>query len=273
VKRLRLNGVKLSIPDADLGAFSGEVAFAPNGTVQQAELSNDKIKLELAPQSDGVRASLDARGWTIPFGPPIEFSYLTVKGVLNNAQLTVTDFSGRAAGGAVHGKMTAKWTGPITLEGEFAVQNARVEELMGALTRSFSARGSLHANGRYAMQAPNARDLLATVQIESTFSATRGELANIDLLRVIQSTVTSAFRGGRTPFDELNGSLRIAGGHYNYRQLQLVSGPLNATGTIEVAPGGELSGRLNAVVAPRAGVVARSSFVVSGTVKEPVLRR
>lgn len=273
VNRLRLNDVKMNIPGAELGAFSGEVAFAPNGTMKQAELSNDKVKLELAPQSNGVRASLDARSWRIPFGPPVEFTYLTVNGVLDNAQLTVTEFSGRAAGGAVHGKMTASWAGPITLEGEFTVQNARLEELVRTLTPSFSARGALKANGRYAMQAPSAKDLLATVQIEGTFSATRGELTNIDLLRGIQSTASSAFRGGRTPFDELTGSLRIAGGHYNYRQVQLVSGPLNAAGTVEVAPGGALSGRLTAVVAPRAGVVARSSFVVSGTVKEPILRR
>jgi hypothetical protein len=105
------------------------------------------------------------------------------------------------------------------------------------------------------------------------FSIARGELSNIDLVRGIQSPGAAAFRGGRTVFEELSGTLQIANGRYAYRQVQLTSGPLNATATGEVGPGGALQGRLNAEFGGRGGVVARQVLAIAGTVKDPQLRR
>jgi len=101
----------------------------------------------------------------------------------------------------------------------------------------------------------------------------RGELTNIDVVRAIQAPSVGAIRGGRTPFDELSGVLQVAGGHYLYRRLQLASGALNANGTIDVAPNGQLNGRLYAELSSRGGVVGRSALAISGTVQDPQLKR
>ena len=104
--------------------------------------------------------------------------------------------------------------------------------------------------------------------VEATFSVSRGEFTNIDLVRATQSA-GSTFSGGRTGFDELAGSLQVAGNTYSYRQLRLASGPLNATGYLAITPSGQLSGRINVQVAPSGAAATRAALNVGGSVKEP----
>ena len=94
-----------------------------------------------------------------------------------------------------------------------------------------------------------------------------------DLLRALQSPTGAAIRGGRTPFDKLSGVLKVSEGHYTYRELQLVSGPLNAIGLIDVSADGELSGRISTELGSKGGVVARSVMLLTGTLQDPQLKR
>jgi hypothetical protein len=159
------------------------------------------------------------------------------------------------------------------VQGEFKLQNARLQELVGELSPNFSAKGSLKATGRFSMQGPEWSAVRASPQVDASFVMTRGELTNIDLVRAVQAPSIGAIRGGRTAFDELTGVFQLAGGHYLYRQLQLSSGGMNASGTIDVGPNSQLNGRLQAEVSSRSGVVARSALLISGTVQDPQLKR
>ena len=64
----------------------------------------------------------------------------------------------------------------------------------------------------------------------------------------------------------------MTGNRYSYRNLQLTSGPMEATGYVDVVRG-QLNGRVDAQMTARSAVVARSIFTVRGTVKEPQLSR
>ena len=46
---------------------------------------------------------------------------------------------------------------------------------------------------------------------------------------------------------------------------------MNGTGAVDVAPGGELSGRLNLVLGSQAVTIAKGSLNVSGSLKDPQL--
>jgi hypothetical protein len=177
------------------------------------------------------------------------------------------------AGGTVEGAFTANWFGAVALDGKFKVQHARIEDIAAELKSNVSARGSTQANGRFAMKAADWAGLRGSARIETTFTLGRGELTNIDLVRAIQSPTTASLRGGRTPFDRLSGVLQSANGHYTYRDLELVSGPLNASGSVTVAPDGRLGGRVNAALASRGSVVGRSVLNLAGTVQDPRLKR
>jgi hypothetical protein len=270
--RLKLSDVKLNGRDAKVEGMSGEVSFAANGTVSQAVLANDNLKLEIAPRKNGVGVVLDAHDWRAPFGPAFTFSHLRLEGIADKQQFATTTVSGRIGGGDLTGTLAARWEGPMIVGGEFTLQGARLDDLIPGLSADFRAKGVLNAKARYAMQADSASGLMEKPLLEGTFAVTRGELTGIDLVRTVQ-TGGGALNGGRTAFDELKGSVRLNGGRYSYRDLRLSSGPLEATGYVEVAPGGALSGRVNAALSSRSAVMARGSYTVAGTVKDPKLER
>jgi hypothetical protein len=273
VDRLRLNGVKLDLPQAELAAVDGDIAFAADGAVKSAVFTNPNAKLELTSQAEGMRLLLNARDWRMPYGPPVEFSELLVTGTVEPRKRAAGEFTGRMAGGTVEGAFSANWSGAVALDGKFKVQHARIEDIAAESKSNVAARGSTQASGRFSMKAADWAGLRASSRIDGTFAIVRGELTNIDLVRAIQSPTTASLRGGRTPFDRLSGVLQSANGHYTYRDLELVSGPLNASGSVSVAPDGRLGGRVNVELASRGGVVGRSVLNLAGTVKDPRLKR
>ncbi|MGZ8263089.1 MAG: hypothetical protein ACXW2I_02860, partial [Burkholderiales bacterium] len=143
VSRLHVTNLRLNVPGADLAPLEGEVTFAPNGTVNEALLTNDNLKITLSPRSGSMVLKVDANAWTPPFGPPLAFSYFNATGVLNNDELKMNEFSGRIAGGYIQATGTARWSGPLAIDGTFALQNVRLEELLPALTDNLSAKGAL----------------------------------------------------------------------------------------------------------------------------------
>jgi hypothetical protein len=270
--RLKLTDVKLSGPDAKSDGMSGEVSFAANGTVNQAVLANENLKLQIAPQPNGVRVVLDAQDWRAPFGPAFAFSHLSLEGIADKQQFASTRLSGRIGGGDLTGTLAARWEGPMIVGGELTLQGARLDDLISSASADVRAKGVLTAKARYAMQADSASGLMEKTVLGGTFAVTRGELTGIDLVRAVQ-TGGAALNGGRTAFDELKGSVQLNGGRYSYRDLRLSSGPLDATGHVDVAPGGQLSGRVNAALSSGSGVMARGTYTVAGTVKDPKLER
>ena len=78
-------------------------------------------------------------------------------------------------------------------------------------------------------------------------------------------------RGGKTRFETLAGVFQVSGNSYSYRQLQLMSGAMSASGNVDVSDG-NLSGRINAEIGTKGVVVARGGLSPSGTLRDPVLR-
>ena len=66
--------------------------------------------------------------------------------------------------------------------------------------------------------------------------------------------------------------MRLANGSYSYRQLQLASGPMIASGAVDVEPNGNLSGRVITQLGTKNVIVARGNLVVTGNLKTPVLK-
>jgi hypothetical protein len=264
--RLGLKAIKVKLADDALEPFDGNVVFARNGTIQVATFNNAKAKLELTPGPEGVRLTLAASDWRIPYGPPITFGVLNLRGLVEQGRLAGGEFTGDLAGGNVEGSVAARWSATVTVQGEFKIQNARIQDLARELSPNFAAKGTLKAAGRFSMQSPRWTTLTANPQLEAQFAATRGELTNIDLVRAIQSPLAGAIRGGRTAFEELTGVFQIGGGRYIFRQLHLASGPLTAGGALDVGSASQVNGRITAELTGRG---ARSTLLIGGTVADP----
>jgi hypothetical protein len=108
--------------------------------------------------------------------------------------------------------------------------------------------------------------------VDATFNIEKGVLNNVDVVRAIQSPSRDGVRGGRTTFNSLTGSMQFAGKNYSFRQLQLASGPMQASGNVDVAANGDLSGRISAELGSKTFVVAKGTLNVTGNLKTPVLK-
>jgi hypothetical protein len=271
--QLRLHAAKLKLPKAELGAFDADVSFGPDGNVSEAVLTNPHVRLELTPTAEGVRFVLNAHEWRLPYGPAVQFSELVADGIVSRTQSATAQFNGRAAGGAIVATVSAHWPDAISMTGHFKIDQARIQDLAGGLPKIVGARGMLSTTGRFNVQAADWAALPGQPRVNAQFSITRGELTNLDLLRALQDPKGAAIRGGRTPFEKLNGVVQVYEEHYRYRELQLVSGPLNAIGVIDVSGNGELSGRIRTELGSQGGVIARSVLLLTGTVQDPHLKR
>jgi uncharacterized protein involved in outer membrane biogenesis len=216
--------------------------------------------------------NIEARQWQPPFGPVLQFTDLSINALVTRQLATLSSIEGRLGGGRLKGAAKASWTSDIRVEGEFNLENGRLQELLPAYTRDFSATGSLTTNGSYILQGKSLKSLFDTAEAEARFSIDIGELNNVDLVRAIQSPIAGGTRGGRTKFDTLAGSVSISSGRYNYRQLQLNSGPLNASGALNIGADGALAGRVSAELGSKGLVVARGNLNIAGAVRDPLLR-
>jgi len=148
-----------------------------------------------------------------------------------------------------------------------SITNGELGKLLPAFTRDFAASGTLSANVSYALQSKTFAALFANPRVDANFNVEKGALNNVDIVRAIQSPARDGVRGGNTKFDVLAGSLQVVGNHYSYRQLRLNSGPMNASGSFDVAPEGDLSGRIIAEVGSKSVIVARGMLNVAGNLK------
>jgi hypothetical protein len=272
LRELRLTGVKVSGIPFDVPMFDAQVSFSGDGSVQKMRLNDSKITINATPKDGGLSLSIEAREWQPPFGPALQFSDLSISAQVSRQQATLSSIEGRLGGGRLKGAAKATWSSDIRIEGEFNLEGGKLQQLLPAYTRKFSATGNLNTNGSYALQGKSLQTLFDVSEAEATFTIDVGELINVDVVRAIQSPAAGGTRGGKTKFDTLAGSVSINSGRYAYKQLQMTSGPLNATGAINIGGDSSIAGRLNAELGSKGLVVARGSLNITGSVGDPLLR-
>ena len=87
----------------------------------------------------------------------------------------VTDIKGRAGGGALTGQLKASWGGAIQVSGDFKLDNGRMNQLMPAFTRDFSASGTVSLTANYAFSGATLQTLFDNVRLEGPFTLAGGE--------------------------------------------------------------------------------------------------
>jgi hypothetical protein len=272
VRRVQLKSVKLAVKDVNIPLFNGDIALNREGALQRAVLSDGKVKIEIAPTDKALRVGLEAHNWRLPIGPAVEFDDLVMEAVMDSRQASITAIDGKIGRAMVKGSARASWGSGIRIEGGFTVANGELAQLLSGFTRDFTATGTLHANVSYALQGTTLQNLFAEPSVEATFNIEKGVINNVDIVRAIQIPSRDGVRGGKTSFSTLAGSMRLANQSYSYRQLQLSSGPMNSSGSVDIAPNGDLSGRISTQLGSKTVVVARGNLSVTGNLKTPVLK-
>src|SRR5574341_1199599 len=211
-----------------------------------------------------MKVGLEGRGWRLPLGPSVEFDDITADAVVEPQKATITAITGTIGRATIKGRTRVSWGSGITVDGDFTVANGDLAQLMAQFTRNFTASGTLAANATYTLRGTNLQNLFADPRVEASFNIVKGTLNNVDLIRAIQSPARDGVRGGKTGFNSFAGTMRLTNQGYSYRQLQLSSGPMNASGSVDIEPNGNLSGRISTQLGTKAVIVARGNLVVTG---------
>ena len=271
VIRMRLKSVKLTARGVEIPPLDVDATFGARGALSKATISIEKARLEVTPKEKTWDVKLSASGWKSFIGPAVEFDDLEASAVVDASGATVSDIKGRVGGGALSGQLKATWGNAIQASGDVKIENGRLNQLMPFFTRNFTSSGTVTLSATYAMSATTVNTLFENLRLDGSFSVAGGELNNVDIVRALQTARADGQRGGKTRFDNLSGTMQINGAQYSYRQLQLNSGPMNASGAVSVN-GGALSGSIHAELGTKGLVVARGVLSPGGTLRDPVLR-
>jgi hypothetical protein len=272
VRRIRLNAAKVTVKNLDTPIFGGDITLGPDGALQRAVLSDSKARIELTPKDGAMRVALEGRNWRPPIGPAVELDDIMMEALVDTQQASITALTAKIGRATIKGSARASWVSGIRLEGDLAVTNGELAQLMANFTRDFSASGTLTANATYVVQGATLQNLFADPRVEASFNIEKGSINNVDIIRAIQSPTRDGVRGGKTGFNSLSGTMRLANQIYSFRQLQLSSGPMNSSGSVDVSPDGTLSGRISTQLGSKTVIVARGNLVVTGNLKTPVLK-
>ncbi len=271
ISRIKFSEVKLAAPGMEIPRFEVDATLGRRGDVSKLAIDVEKARFDITPKGSAWQVQLSASGWKPFIGPAITFDELEATAMVDGSGATVTAIKGRVGGGSLSATFKATWGGTIQVTGDLKLENGRTDQLLPLFTRNFSASGTLDLTANYRLHGAHLKTLFDAVRLEGVFAIARGELNNVDIVRALQASRAAGQRGGKTRFDSLSGALQISGNSYRYRQLQLNSGPVNASGTVDVNEGA-LSGNINAELGSKGVVVARGTLTAGGTVGDPVLR-
>ncbi|MEW6313744.1 MAG: AsmA-like C-terminal region-containing protein, partial [Pseudomonadota bacterium] len=276
VHAVTLKGVKLSAPENPLPVFDADFKFTPTGELSSAWLrsSDDKFNLRLSGKgNEQLEVNFSARNWAPPLEPAFNFDNLTANGTWMEGELQLRSIEGQLYGGSISGSASARNEADgITASSQLEFKHLTINHQVPLLLHDILASGELSANLSLNGQAREIGGLLGSMRMEGSFVLKKGTLANIDLVRALQSPVRHGVHGGQTRYNDLEGSIVFDGKRTQYRQLRLTAGALSASGAIDVAPNHTLSGRLSVELGSSVKATAvRGNLGITGVPSDPAL--
>jgi hypothetical protein len=263
IRNLRLDTPGLELPPADIELF-----WNGNGSFSRASILTygGRVKIDLT-QADGKLAfNMAATGWQPIPGSKATIDQLKVEGSATREGLSATRVDASLYGGQAQGSLTIGWgskAASTSASGEFTLTRLDVAALLPVMAAGATASGMMDGSTKFSMRAPTLRKLLDAPQVSTAFAISRGWLGGIDVARLLRDPTQP---GGRTLFDEWTGVYDVAAASHSLRQMRLTSGPMIATGAVNVGADGRLSGRISAELPAGNNTTVRSSFNVGGTI-------
>lgn len=271
VKRIKLSTIQLDLDDLQWGPLRADIALDENGiTAIEAGSEDKRFMLSLIPGDTDQQINIEAKSWNLPFKPALKFDTLNAQGVLKDNALNLPEINASLYGGTLHASLKIDWKQGWSVKGEAQTAQVELKEIVSMLTSATRLSGKLNAKGSFASSAKDAAKLADNLRGNFKFDVRQGVLYGLDLESAVKSLASKGTRGGQTRFDELSGTLLIAGKHYELNQMKVSSGILGAEGNVSIAPSKKLAGRVNVAMRGTVGLI-EVPLDVSGTLSDPVL--
>ena len=268
-----LEKTSIALHSIELPPFDGDIKLTPNGKLQSATLttSDRNAVIQITPKGETYAIDMVADDWQSPIGAPVVFDELRAIGVIDNNQMTFSQIKGRLYGGNLKASMAVDWTNLWTANGTFKLSEVELEEMMPNFTKEASLKGPLTSNATFTLEANEFATILDTPEINADFSIDDGVINGIDLVRAMRASNKNNAISGSTRFNKFSGKLLLKAGQYQYKQLALKAGKLEAYGEARILANQNLSGEINVNLAMQSRQL-RSRLNLSGKLGSPTLK-
>jgi uncharacterized protein involved in outer membrane biogenesis len=272
LRRLVVNGARLQMEGLNLPALDLDAMIASGGGLQQAVMTSadGKLTINLAPAGTGYTASLSAREWTPPAGPPIVFDTLAANIEYAGTALKFSQVEAQLYRGKLLASGQLDWAKNWQMSGNFNTQGIELGDASRLFTKTIRVTGRIAGTGAFNGTAKEAGKLGDALDLNYRFNVTNGVLYGMDLAKAASLLIRQGQTGGETHFDQFSGTLHKRGGQIELRPLTIVSGLLAAHGHVKVAPDKKLSGRLDTEIKKGVALVT-VPLEISGTTDKPVV--
>jgi uncharacterized protein involved in outer membrane biogenesis len=262
------HGVKVALPGMELPPLDVTAQIGSDGAVQKLQLasSDRKITATIVPSAGAAALDVAAAKLQVPFGSSLELADFAARGQIKPGEVALSEFDARLWDGILRGRGTLRFGDAWSFEGEVNLKQAEAAQVAPGVLSS----GRVLGRAVFAMQSPEPARLFDVARLEGTFTVEKGQLAQIDLARLMQAGSSSSTS---TLFNDLSGQGAMEAGKLALRNLKLGAGLLSATGSVDVEGGKQISGKVAAEMRTPTGASTRSAFTVSGTLPKVVLKR
>ncbi len=241
--------------DFELGEFSRLVLHS----------EDEKLNVELKVVANRTQIAFGIRDSVLPLLPSAMFSSFNARGEINENEINISDLDAHAYAGIWSGKGKLNWSRGWKFDASIQAKTMELAELFP----QYGLSGDVFVDGELMANAATLSSLAKTLRIDASFEAKRGVINGIDMVETARLATREHLVGGRTNFDELNGSFVAEDGRVRFRSVRITSGMLKASGTFEAAADGQLSGAFNSEIKIRAG---NNPLSLSGNLSEPRLQ-
>jgi len=265
LQHVTLHNLKLRTEGLSLPALQGGADFE-RGAFSRLVLhsEDDKLNLELKSVANRMQISFGIREHALPLLPAVQFSSFNARGELGAGEIVISDLDAHAYTGIWSGSGKINWNKGWRFEARIKANTMELAELFP----QYGLSGEVFVDGEMSAYGATLTRLPETLRLDASFQAKRGVINGIDMVETARLMSHEHLAGGRTHFDELNGSFQYENRQLRFRQIRITSGMLNASGTIEVGADGQMSGTFNSEIKMRPGI---NPLVLSGTLAEPRL--
>lgn len=226
---------------------------------------NEKFNVELKVVANRTQITFGIRDGALPLFSAAQFSSFNARGEVGANEIAISDLDAHAYGGIWSGKGKLNWSKGWMFDASIQAKTMELAELFPQLGLS----GEVFVDGELSASSLSLSSLAKSLRVDASFEAKRGVINGIDMVETARLASHEHLVGGRTHFDELNGSFVAEAGRVHFRSLRITSGMLKASGTFEVAVDDGLKGAFNSEIKMRSG---NNPLVLSGSLSEPKLR-
>jgi hypothetical protein len=262
IRRIRANGVKLSVPGVPLPELSIEAIVANDGKLHSmtASTAGNGLLVQIEPAGSTAKVDITAKELQGVLGIKLPIEDFGGKGVATPGRLDLSQFDGKLLDGVLKGKGSLRWDAGWAFEGDVELKQIDATRIVPSVLSS----GRLEGEGKIVAAAQSGEKLFDAARTEGHFSIGKGQLSNLDLVRMIQTGTSAA---GSTSFNEVTGQISSSPERIQLRDLRLSAGPLSANGGIELTSSDTINGRISAEMDTPAGV-RRGNITLTGSVSK-----